>query len=275
MPNENVTCGLEIARCRATIDQLRRELARTSAEAAAKSALLAELGHELRTPLSAIIGFAELMQSGSFGPVGNQTYCRYIEDIIFCGRHLLGIVNATLDITRHGVDAAELNEEPVAVAEVVDETFRLISPMAEQGGVAMLWRPGPGALPALYCDRLRLRQILLNLVSNAVKFTGSGGTVEISADLTDGLALVVSDTGIGIEQIPAALSGLAHEGPGEPPHPAGLGVMLAKALIEQHGGSLSLRSTPRVGTVVRISFPTERIRPGNPAAGVKAIPHVI
>ena len=275
MPDENESRAQEIARCGATINQLRRELAQASNAAAAKSALLAELGHELRTPLSAIIGFAELMQSHSSGPIGNRTYRNYLENIIFCGRHLLGVVEATVEITRSEAGQVKLTEEPVVVGEVVDETFRLISPLAERGGVALLWQPGPGALPALYCDRLRLRQILLNLVSNAVKFTGSGGVVEVSTDLTDGLALIVSDTGVGIEQIPAALSGLAHEGSSESPHPAGLGLMLAKALIEQHGGSLSLRSTPRVGTAVRISFPQERIGSGNPAAGAKAIPPTI
>ena len=272
MPDENQSRGPEIDRCRATIDQLRRELAQTSAEAAAKSALLAELGHELRTPLSAIIGFAELMQSQSSGPVGNRTYRNYIEDIIFCGRHLLGVVEATVEITRCEAGHVELKEEPVAVGEVVAETFRLISPLAERGGVALFWRPGTGRLPKLYCDRLRLRQILLNIVSNAVKFTERGGRVEISADLADGLALVVVDTGIGIEHIPPALSGLDHAGPDRPlQRPgAGLGLMLAKALIEQHGGGLSFQSTPLVGTAVRISFPAERVGPGNRAGAAEA-----
>ena len=261
MPDDNESRGQEIGRCRATIDQLRRELAEASAAAAAKSALLAELGHELRTPLGAIIGFAELMQSRSSGPIGNRSSRNYLEDIIFCGRHLLGVVEATVEITRSDAGQVELTEEPVAVGEVVDETFRLISPMAEQGGVAILWRPGPGALPPLYCDRLRLRQILLNLVSNAVKFTGTGGMVEVSAELADGLALVVKDTGVGVEHMPAALSGEGQTGSAGPPHRpgAGLGLMLAKALIERHGGRLLWRSTPNVGTTVRIWFPAARV----------------
>ncbi len=272
MPDENESCGQEIDRRSVTIDELRRELAQASASAAAKSALLAELGHELRTPLSAIIGFAELMQSQSSGPIGNRIYRNYLENIIFCGRHLLGVVEATVEITRSEAGQVKLKEEPVAVGEVVDETFRLISPLAERGGVALLWHPGSVALPALYCDRLRLRQVLLNLVSNAVKFTGSGGTVEVSADLADGLALVVSDTGIGIEHAPAALSGLAQAGPdGPPPRPgAGLGLMLAKALVEQHGGALSWRSTPSVGAAVRIAFPAERLGLGDRAGNLGA-----
>ncbi len=274
MSDETQCPRREIDRCRATIDHLRRELAETSAAAAAKSALLAELSHELRTPLNAIIGFSEIMQSQSFGPIGNRTYRDYIDDIIFCGQHLLGIVEATLEITRSDAGRLELKEEPVAVGEVVEETFRLIAPLAERGKVALFWRPGPGALPALYCDRQRLRQILLNLVSNAVKFTEPGGRVEISAELADGLALVVVDTGIGFEHIPAALSGLAQTGSDGSPHRpgAGLGLMLAKGLIEQHGGRLSVRSTPRVGTAVRISFPAERVARANPAGGAGATP---
>ena len=277
MPDENESCGQQIDRCRATIDQLRRELAQASAAAAAKSALLAELGHELRTPLSAIIGFAELMQSQSSGPIGYRIYRDYLEDIIFCGRHLLAVLDATVEITRSEAGQVELKEESVAVGEVVDETFRLISPMAEQGGVAILWRPGPGALPALYCDRLRLRQILLNIMSNAVKFTERGGRVEISADLAAGLALVVSDTGIGIEHIPPALSGLDDARPDRLPHRsgAGLGLLVAKALVEQHGGSLSLQSTRLVGTAVRIFFPAERVRPDNRAGDPAAAPPAV
>ncbi len=277
MPDENQNRGPEIDRCRATIDQLRRDLAQTSAEAAAKSALLAELGHELRTPLSAIIGFAELMQSQLSGPIGNRAYRNYIDDIIFCGRHLLGVVEATVEITRSDAGHVQLKEEAVAVGEIVDETFRLIAPLAARGGVALLWRPGSGALPALYCDRLRLRQILLNIVSNAVKFTGTGGRVEVGADLAQGLALIVKDTGAGIEQVPAALSGVAPEGRYGPlPRPnAGLGLMLAKALIEQHGGSLSLRSTPGVGTAVRIAFPAERVGPGNRAGAGETAPPAV
>ncbi len=272
MPDENQTRGQEIDRCRATIAQLRRELARTSAAAAAKSALLAELGHELRTPLSTIIGFAELMQaqqSGRSGRSGDRADRNYLEDIIFCGRHLLGIIEATLEIARCEAGPVELREEPVAVGEVVDETFRLISPLAERGGVALLRRPETSVLPLLYCDRLRLRQILLNIVSNAVKFTGTGGRVEISADLADGLALVVSDTGIGVEPMPAALSGDGQTGAdGPPPRPgAGLGLMLAEALTEQHGGSLTLRSAPALGTVARIAFPATRVMGSGNRAG--------
>jgi signal transduction histidine kinase len=198
----------ELDRCRATIDELRRHVARAAAASAAKADLLAEMSHELRTPLNAVIGFSEIMQLETFGPIGNPTYRDYLNDIIFCGRHLLGIVDDTLELARHEAGKVELLEEHVAIETVVAEAFRLIGPQAERGGVVLIWRPATIELPRLYCDRLRLRQILLNAVSNAVKFTEPGGRVEITTDLSDGLALVVSDTGIGIEpeNIPVALS---------------------------------------------------------------------
>jgi signal transduction histidine kinase len=253
----------ELNLCRATIDELRQELARTRAANMAKSELLAELGHELRTPLNAIIGFSEIIGSEALGPVGNPTYRDYLEDIIFCGRHLLGIVDDTLELARHEAGRVELREEHVAVETVVAEAIRLIGPQAKQARVGLSWRPPTGELPPLYCDRLRLRQILLNSLSNAVKFTEPGGRVEITTDLSDGLALVVNDTGVGIEpeNIPVALSRfgqIVSDGP-QQSRGAGLGLTVAKALAEQHGGSLSLQSTPLVGTTVRVSFPARRI----------------
>ena len=261
---------------RSMIEQLRQKLEQSEAAGAARSALLAELSHELRTPLNAIIGFSEIIQSQSLGPIGNATYRDYIGEIIFCGRHLLDLVDATLEIARHEAGTLELQEEPVAVGEVIDDALRLIAPLADRAGVRYFWRPGTSELPLLYCDRLRVRQILLNILSNAVKFTEAGGQVEIAADLSDGLALLVSDTGIGVapENIALALSRFGRIEANGPPHRAGagLGLSLAKALTEQHGGSLLLHSTPRIGTMVRIWFPARRLVPGNSGAAAEALP---
>ena len=257
----------ELDRCHNTIDQLRQQLAQIEATSDAKPVLLAELSHEFLTPLNAIVGFSEVILAESFGPLGNDTYRGYIDDIIFCGRHLLDIVNATLDVARHEAGKIELHEEPIAIDAVVEDAFRLVAPLAKRGGVALLWQPGTHELPQLYCDRLRLRQILLNVLSNAVKFTDPGGQVEIAVDLSNGLTLIVNDTGVGIEpeNIPFALSRFGQiSADASPPRPgAGLGLALAKALTEQHGGSLSLDSTPQVGTTVRIWFPLQRVTPGN------------
>jgi signal transduction histidine kinase len=267
----------ELERSDAKIVVLQGEVARAEAANTAKSELLANMSHELRTPLSAIIGFSEIIRSESLGPVGNRTYRNYINDISFCAEHLLGIVNDTLDIARHEAGKVELTEGYVAIDAVVREACRLLAPQAERGRVTLSWRPARGDLPGLYADRVRLRQILLNVLSNAIKFTEPGGQVEISTDLSDGVALVVTDTGIGIEpdDISVALSRFGRVSPIEAQTPqgtgshrgigwgqgTGLGLTLAKALAEQHDGSLTLQSTPQVGTIVRISFPVWRVVP--------------
>ena len=115
MPAEIERQRQELASCRDANRELRRELAQARAASAAKSDLLAEMSHELRTPLTAIIGFSEMIQSGTRGPFGNQTYRSYIDDIIFCGRHLLAIVDDTLEIARHEAGTLELREERVAI----------------------------------------------------------------------------------------------------------------------------------------------------------------
>ncbi|MGH7031794.1 MAG: sensor histidine kinase, partial [Stellaceae bacterium] len=155
----------ELDRCRAMIGELRQCVAQAAAASAAKADLLAELSHELRTPLNAIIGFSEIMQSEAFGPVGHPSYRNYLDDIIFCGRHLLDIVNDAVYLARHDAGQVILKEEPVALEAVVDEAARLVAPMAERARVALAWLPGTTPLPRLCCDRLRVRQILLNVLS--------------------------------------------------------------------------------------------------------------
>ncbi len=263
----------ELDGCRATIDELRQRVAQAAAARSAKADLLAEMSHELRTPLNAVIGFGEIMQSEAFGPIGHPTYRNYLDDIIFCGRHLLAIVDDTLELARCEAGKTALKEEPVALEAVVDEAIRLVAPMAERAGVALVRLRGATELPLLFCDRLRVRQILLNALANAVKFTELGGRVEIAADLSEGLTIVVRDTGIGIEpdSIPLALSRFGQV-PSNDQVPSsgtrrrdgfGLGLTLATALTEQHGGTLTLHSTPRTGTMLRIAFPASRIAARN------------
>jgi signal transduction histidine kinase len=251
-------------------DQLRRkveelETAKMRAEAAskAKSDFLANMSHELRTPLNAIIGFSDLMKSEVLGPIGSDTYRGYVSDIHFSGCHLLEIINDILDVVRHESGKMELKEEAVAVGDVVADALRLIAPQANEAKVSLHWRPAATALPGLYCDRVRVRQMLLNVLSNAVKFTESGGRVEIKTEVTSGLELIVRDTGIGIrpEDMPhilmpfgqvASVYSRNHQG-------TGLGLSLTKALVERHGGHLSLHSAPGRGTTVRLSFPPDRL----------------
>jgi len=252
-------------------EQLRRTIedvhaARMQAEAAsqAKSEFLANMSHELRTPLNAIIGFSDLMRSELLGPIGNETYAGYVADIHFSGRHLLDIINDILDVARHESGKMELNEDDLAVEEIVDEALRLVAPQALRGKVKLIWTPPAPALPQLRCDRVRVRQMLLNILSNAIKFTEPDGSIEIRGEAAGGgLNLLVRDTGIGIEpddisRIMTPFGQIApvytrnHQG-------MGLGLVLTKALIERHGGRLSLYSAPAVGTTVRLSFPAERV----------------
>jgi len=247
---------------RETIAELQAATLQAEAASKAKSDLLANMSHELRTPLNAIIGFSDLMKSETLGPIG-KTYVDYAADINFSGTHLLDIINDILDVARHESGKMELKEEVVEVEAVINEARRLIAPQASQGEVELTCRAPASALPPLLCDRVRLRQMLLNILSNAVKFTGPGGSVEIAAELTDGLQLIVKDSGVGIKpediarimtpfgQVDSAYA-RHHQG-------TGLGLMLTKALVECHGGRLSLISVPGVGTTVRLSFPAERV----------------
>jgi len=248
---------------RETIAEL--EAAKLKAEAAskAKSDFLANMSHELRTPLNAIIGFSDLIKSQTLGPIDNRTYVDYAADINFSGTHLLEIINDILDVVRHESGKMELKEDAVDVAVVIDEALRLVAPQAQRGEVDIRWRAPEPALPPLFCDRVRVRQMLVNILSNAVKFTGPGGSVEIKIELNDGLELTVTDSGVGIksEDIARIMTPFGqvdsvyarhHEG-------TGLGLTLTKALIERHGGKLGLISVPGVGTTVQLSFPAERV----------------
>jgi signal transduction histidine kinase len=240
------------------------EAAKLQAEAAskAKSDFLANMSHELRTPLNAIIGFSDLMQSEVLGPIGSDTYRGYVSDIHFSGCHLLEIINDILDVVRHESGKMELKEDTVPVEDLIADALRLIRPQAREAQVNLNWRPAATALPELRCDRVRVRQILLNVLSNAVKFTEPAGCIDIKTEVSSGFELIVRDNGIGIrpEDIARILTPFGqvasvysrNQG-------AGLGLTLTKALIERHGGHLSLYSAPGLGTTVRLFFPADRL----------------
>ena len=246
------------ASVRATLDQHIAELPASKA----KSDFLANMSHELRTPLNAIIGFSDLMQSEVLGPIGSDTYRGYVSDIHFSGCHLLEIINDILDVVRHESGKMELKEDTVPVEDLIADALRLIRPQAREAQVNLNWRPAATALPELRCDRVRVRQILLNVLSNAVKFTEPGGCIDIKTEVSSGFELIVRDNGIGIrpEDIARILTPFGqvasvysrNQG-------AGLGLTLTKALIERHGGHLSLYSAPGLGTTVRLSFPADRL----------------
>jgi len=241
----------------------RRQIEARLAEASkAKSEFLARMSHELRTPLNAIIGFSELIRDAVIAPI-DARYREYGGDIHNAGRHLLNIVNDILDIAKIEDGRLELREEIISIADSVEACRRVVAVMADAAAVT-LTTESASSLPRIRCDQMRFRQILLNLMSNAVKFTPAGGEVKVYASIdAEGVIVAVTDTGIGMhpEQIAIALEPFRQiEGPMSRRFDGtGLGLPLAKALVELHGGRLQIDSVPDQGTTVRIILPRERL----------------
>jgi signal transduction histidine kinase len=229
----------------------------------AKSEFLANVSHELRTPLNAVIGFSELMRDAMMGPIDNR-YREYAQDIHESGQHLLRLIGDVLDLAKIDAGRLDLHEEPVHLGELIRTCHRLIAERARRGAVAIQIDLSPD-LPVALGDPLRLKQIILTLMSNAVKFTAEGGRMIVSAgpDATGGAQLSVTDTGIGMtaQEIQIALEPFRqvdnplsrrYEG-------TGLGLPLAKRLVELHGGTLGITSEPGIGTTVRFALPPGRM----------------
>jgi len=237
-----------------------REIAEQASRA--KSDFLANMSHELRTPLNAIIGFSEVINTGMFGPLSVR-YREYGGYVLNSGVHLLALINEILDLSRLEAGKLELQDQDVDLSFVVRDALRLVEAQAEKSKIH-LSEAMRGDIPLIRGDERRLRQILINLLANAVKFTPEGGRVRVSIFRRDAeLAIEVSDTGIGMapEHIPKALEPFGqieskvsgkYEG-------TGLGLPLAKRLIELHGGTLTIESKPNAGTRVTVTVPPERI----------------
>jgi two-component system, cell cycle sensor histidine kinase PleC len=226
----------------------------------AKSEFLANMSHELRTPLNAINGFSEIMVGEMFGPLGDRRYKEYATDILTSGQHLLALINDILDMSKIEAGKMNLHLETVDVAELAEDAVRLMRNRAESAGL-MLSVQAPADLPTIEADYRGLKQILLNLLSNAIKFTPQGGRVSVWATpaAAGGVRIGVADTGIGIA--PEDLGRLARPFEQiETQHSktqqgTGLGLALTKALVELHGGVLSMESEPGVGTTVSFTLP--------------------
>jgi signal transduction histidine kinase len=221
------------------------------------------MSHELRTPLNAIIGFSDIIKGETFGPVGSVKYRDYAEDINASGQHLLELINDILDLSKVEGGAEELHEEDIEIHNLSRAIFTLVEGRAGRGNIKLKLDLAD-ELPLLYADKRRLKQILVNLLGNAIKFTHAGGQVTLKAwcQADSGFVFQVADTGIGIaaEDIPKALMRFGqvdsnlnrqHEG-------TGLGLPLTKSLVELHGGSLHLQSQVDVGTTVTLHFPATR-----------------
>jgi two-component system cell cycle sensor histidine kinase PleC len=250
------------ARLENTSSNLRAALSSADAANLAKSQFLASMSHELRTPLNAVIGFSEMLEMEPFGPLGHTRYCEYARDIHASGAHLLRLINDILDISRVAAGEVSLSEDDIDVAALIDQMTHMMADQARKAGVHLNTRIAP-ELPHLRADSRRVQQVLLNLVSNAIKFTPPGGSVTVFAAQTDsGMTLAVKDTGIGMkaDDIPMAFerfrqidNSLSRKYDG-----AGLGLPLARDLVELHGGSISLESAPNIGTTATVNFPRNR-----------------
>ena len=247
--------------------QAERDLqeAKESAELAnrSKSEFLANMSHELRTPMNAVLGFSEIIKSQTLGPVGSPKYLEYAGDIHDSGQHLLALIDDILDLSKVESGVIELDEEEVAVADVVQSVVTLVKGRADIGEIVVETDLSDG-LPPLMADKRKLKQILVNLLSNGIKFTEAGGTVVLKVWCRGGgYVFQVCDTGIGmaLEDIPKALSpfGQIDSALDRKYEGTGLGLPLTKALVELHGGSLDLQSQPGTGTTVTVRFPAERI----------------
>ncbi len=246
-------------------------LSKEQADAAnhAKSTFLANMSHELRTPLNAIIGFSQMMDQEMFGPLGHTKYAEYIRDSHFSARHLLDIINEVLDMSKIEAGRVELDESDVDIVDVIDNVVRLMAARSVDRQLQFNVQVPP-SFPKLYADQRLIMQILINLVSNAVKFSKPKGVVEISAQLLpdEDMQLIVRDYGVGIpkDKIKEALEpfGQIHEAvlATQEHQGTGLGLPLARAMTELHGGNLVIDSDVDQGTTVYITFPARRVLAG-------------
>ena len=224
----------------------------------AKSKFLANMSHELRTPLNAIIGFSEIMESGMFGPLGAEKYNEYCGDIRSSGQYLLEVINDILDMSKIEAGRLRLDFEDLALDPLLGEAMRVVAARAHDKQLEVVARISPEL--KLRADRRALKQIALNLLANAVKFTPAGGRVTVRGRATDHcIVLGIADTGIGIakdalaklgrpfEQVESQLT-KSHQG-------SGLGLAISKSLVELHGGRMRIRSALNKGTLVVVRLP--------------------
>jgi signal transduction histidine kinase len=253
-----------------SLKQVEAELirARDSAQAAnrAKTQFLANMSHELRTPLNAIIGFSEIIRGEIYGPLGDHRYADYVNSIADSGTHLLSLINDILDLSKIEVGEVNLVESEVDLGNLIESSMSLVRDKALSKSIVMESVIADG-LPPVRADARLLKQVLLNLLQNAIKFTPANGHVRAGAALTPdgGVQMTVADTGIGIkeEDIPRALErfGQIDADLSRQYNGAGLGLPLAKSLTELHGGALSISSKLNEGTIVTVALPAERICP--------------
>lgn len=239
-------------------DKYQEEKTRAEAANKAKSEFLANISHELRTPLNAIIGFSDIMTQEMFGPIGTERYNDYCKDIYSSGTYLLNVINDILDMSKIEAGRMSIDTEVVNAASVTDDASRIVTGAATEKNISVTTDVAENLM--VHADKRALKQILLNLLANAVKFTSDSGVVALKAEPRgDKLRFEVTDTGIGISE--RDIERLAepfvqvenqftktHQG-------SGLGLAIARSLVELHGGKLSIRSEVKKGTTVSFTLP--------------------
>ena len=248
---------------RLTETALKHALASAEKANQSKSAFLARISHELRTPLNAILGFSEIIRDQRFGPAAVTRYADYANDVHESGQHLLDLVNDLLDFSRIEAGSFAIKDEILELGHAVDRAIAQVAPIAAKSDILVQTSVEPD-LPAIWADRRGVMQILLNLLSNAIKFTPQGGNVTVHAYRDpEGMSIEVKDTGIGIEaedmeKVLMPFGRVDHDAM-HPQNGTGLGLPIAKSLVELHGGEFDLRSAPGAGTTVKLTFPASRI----------------
>lgn len=254
----------EIAERKQVAVSLRAAMQEAKVANKTKTDFMSNMSHELRTPLNAIIGFSETMKDSIYGPLGNEQYEGYAEYIHSSGTHLLQLINDILDVSAVEAGKLELREEEINIVDACEAAIRIIAPKAQDSQIT-LGGINRHDLPILRADPRRLKQVFINLIYNAVKFTPEHGSVSCDAvvDNRGDMVITIRDTGVGMDeeglkkalamfgQVDSSLS-RTHEG-------TGLGIPLTKGLVELHGGTLKIESEKGHGTLVKVTFPKERV----------------
>ncbi len=270
LTSSNGYCAVirDITQWKRTEDELRNAKGAAETANAHKTDFLARVSHEIRTPLNAIIGFSDMMASERFGPIGHPRYIEYANDIGRSGRHVLDIVNDLLDISKIEAGEMDLDFASVGLNEAISEAVALVQPQANSQRVIIRTALSQ-SVPDVVADLRSIKQIALNILSNAIRFTPSGGQIVVSTsyEANGSVAMRVRDTGIGMtrseldqamkpfRQVSSTQS--RHRGDG-----TGLGLPLTKAMVDANRAIFSINSAPNEGTLVEITFPSQRVLAG-------------
>lgn len=253
--------GTDVTREHEYVERLHEAMVEAQAANRAKSRFLANMSHDLRTPLNAIMGFSEIMQAEIFGPVGHPRYAEYVRDVRTSATHLLELIDDLLDLARIESGRIEMIEERLVIADIVDEAMMLVAPRCEARGVTLA---RTGTAPVVKSDRRAVKQILVNLLTNASKFTDRGGSIEviIEPDQTDGVWVTIRDDGCGI---PPAMIEEVTKPFVQVPNPAtrprdgvGLGLAIVRSLTEAIGAEFRIESRIGEGTKAAFRLPSGR-----------------